>query len=256
MALSSRYLSGVRNFDAGIFFLGGGISAPVYRKALALNKHASTDLDHLSTLPYAQNPKEKILTLLHFKECLCPALLSNFKTNDAEVLSGIRTVCLHQSADSLLACYAAGMNTIRSWRLLCSSGDIIYVAAVWDPLWYSCIEEWKTQTKVFPSYRIFLYISSYQPLLRSSESACWRIELTCLNLRTTCSCCLRLSTVLCTHHRSGGAKLPSAVSSHFKRFHICKKHKFFFGGHLISADENVWWNHTRLHKLWHYFGKT
>lgn len=72
----------------------------------------------------------------------------------------------------------------------------------------------------------YIYISSYQPLLRSSESACWRIDLTCLNLGTTCSCCPRLSTVLCTRHISGGAKLPSTVSSHFKRFHISKKHKF------------------------------
>jgi len=31
--------------------------------------------------------------------------------NDAEVLSGIRTVCLQLFADSLPACYAAGMNT-------------------------------------------------------------------------------------------------------------------------------------------------
>jgi len=77
----------------------------------------------ISTLPYAQNPKQKTLTLLHSKECLYPALFSKFKTNDAEVLPGIRTVYLHRFADSLPACYAAGMNTnmklvvtLQEWR--------------------------------------------------------------------------------------------------------------------------------------------
>jgi len=120
------------------------------------------------------------------------------------------------------------------------SKDMNYVAAVWYPLWYACIEEWKTQTTVFPSHRnMRMYISSYQPLLRSSDSTCWRIELTCPNLRTVCSCFVRLSTVRSKRHRSSGDKLPSAVSSNFKRFHIYKKHKFIPGIHWMSVDENV-----------------
>lgn len=94
---------------------------------------------------------------------------------------------------------------------------------------------------------ICLYISSYQPLLRSSDSACWRIELTCPHLGTTSSSCVRLSTVLCTRQRSGGAKLPYAFSSHFKRLHIHKKHKFIFGSHLKSQRMKTFSEITRPH---------
>jgi len=52
---------------------------------------------------------------------------------------------------------------IWSWWLLCRSDVMIYVAAVLYPLWYTCIEEWKIQTTVFPSYRnmlIYLKLST------------------------------------------------------------------------------------------------
>lgn len=63
----------------------------------------------IPTLPYPHHPKDKTLTFLHSKECLCPALCSNFKTRDVEVLSCIRTGRLHWVTDSLPACCAAGI---------------------------------------------------------------------------------------------------------------------------------------------------
>jgi hypothetical protein len=83
----------------------------VYRKALTLNKHASTDLENHFHFILRTKFEGANINIITFQRMPLPYTIYNFKTNDAEVLSGIRTVCLHQFADCLLACYAAGMNT-------------------------------------------------------------------------------------------------------------------------------------------------
>jgi hypothetical protein len=138
-----------------------------------------------------------------------------------------------------------------SWWLLCREwGHDLCCCSMVPSLicLYRRMENTDDSVPFLPKYA-YVYTSSYQPLLRSSD-ICWRIELTCPNLRTTCPYCVRLSTVLSKSHRSNGAKLYSAVSSNFKRFHIYKKHKLIFGSHWISADENVRLSHTRPHTLW------
>jgi hypothetical protein len=156
-------------------------------------------------------------------------------------------VCLHQFADSLPVCYAAGMNTnvklvvtLQEWvHDLCCCSMVPSLICL-----YGRMEN--TDDSV-PFLQKYAYVSQVINHSWGHLTVRWRIELTCPNLTTACSCRVRLSTVLCTCRSYGGAKLPYAVSSHFKRFHIYKKHKFFFGSHLKSADENFRWNHTRPH---------
>lgn len=162
---------------------------------------------------------------------------------------------------SLPECYAAGMNTNMKLVVtlqecghdLCCCSMVLF--------WYACMEEWKTQTTAFTSYRnlrIYLKLSTtpeviWQHLLGYKVNIS-RLENYVFWMRQVVH--RSMHPPMETRHRSGGAKLPSAVSSHFKRFHIYKKHKFIFGSHLISADESVLLNHIRPHTLWRYFGMT
>jgi hypothetical protein len=126
--LVPRILKGVR-FFLKIFF------APVYRKALTLNKHVPTEFDNHFHFTLRTKSEGQNINIIHSKESFCPALFSNFKTNNAEVLSGVRTVCLRRFTDSLPACYAAGMNTnvklkvtlqgVRTWIMLLQYGTLL-----------------------------------------------------------------------------------------------------------------------------------
>jgi hypothetical protein len=147
-----------------------------------------------------------------------------------------------------------------SWWVLCRSKDMIYIAVVWYNFWYACIEEWMRKMKMFLSYR---NLRTDQQLSTTPEviwqpTLSYRINVSKLEnyvflLHQGVHSCAH--PPMETHNRFGSAKLHSAISSRLTLFHICKKHKFLFGSHFISADENLLLNHTRPHTLWRYFGK-
>jgi len=220
----------VRNFFGGGGGGGGrgGISAPVCRKALALNKHSSTDLDHHLNFTLRTKSEGENVNLITFQRM--PMSCTPFQLQNERC----RSIIGYPNCVPSPGCWQfASLLCCRNEYKYEVGGYSVGVTAWFKLLQYVTLFDIPVYKKGKHSRQcsllteICLYISSYQPLLRSSGRACWSIELTCLNLRTTCSCSLRLSTVLCTRHRSGGAKLPSAVSFHFKRFHFYKKHKFY-----------------------------